>query len=230
MRIFLGISLLATLWTTVDANQFSISKDFNVLQVNGENFKSKFWGKKHDIKLENGPQTIELEYEAFYDVGYDNHEKITSQPFIIRFNCTGADLEVIYSKPDQRELAKEYALAPRFKIVTSAEKLEIPVEFLTSEASARTGLLGFLKQSPTGESAHKKAVEADENKKVEQDKYAKPTETDGAKAKNLDACANLSTSPALEKVNNQAPLEELRLWWKKASLEERQTFMREILQ
>ena len=215
MRLFLGISLLATLWTSVYAEQLSISKDFNVLGVNGENFKSKFFGKTHNLKLQKGSQTIELQYEAFYDVGNNNHEKITSQPFIIRFNCTGADLEVIYSKPDQLELAKDYASAPRFKIVTTSEKLEIPVEFLTSETSRRTGLLSFLKQSPTEEGANKKAPHA---------------ETIGAKTDNPASSPDLSPSPTINEVKKQEPLEHLRMWWKKASHEERQTFMREILQ
>ena len=233
MKKLLSLWILAYLPFSVWANQLDLSKDFNVLKVNGQAYKSSFLGKSHNIKLGLGPQRLELQYEAFYDVGFDDHEKITSAPFVVRFNSTGVELVADYVKPDTRFLAQKYATTPRFKLFTKGEHLEIPVDFLPAENKEHAGILGFFNKKDQARTTESNMENPVIQKKILNQDTAIPEKVSSNSAKVVESEKNLNaenitkTENPPKKENNT--LEELRFWWDRASIEDRQIFIREIL-
>jgi uncharacterized protein YccT (UPF0319 family) len=212
--VLCSMAVCSSLW----ADQLTISKDFNILSINGQKFSSSFLGRKDTIELTNGAQNIELQYEVFYDVGFDDHEKVTSKPFAIQFNTVGEDLKIDYTKPANPKLAEPYAAKPSFKILTEAGKV-VPVQFGQIQTSSSSGLLSFF----SGGASEKEEVSSTSDQIPSEQKTEILNESKYHEIK--------STSTPSEKQNTEESehLIQLRYWWQKASVDERQIFMREIL-
>ena len=179
------------------SDELRLPEVFNVLEVNGEKQKFKLFEKERVVPLTKGPQKILLQYEDFYGVGFDDHEKVKSKPFILSFEHEGGDLKADFNRPEFLKIAQLFAENPDLKLVdvTTGKRVSMDLEPM---------------------------------------KKTEPTQSEVMNSEAMKPAVLTSVSnplvPELEKSPaKKAPIEQLRVWWKRASLEERKTFMTEIL-
>jgi uncharacterized protein YccT (UPF0319 family) len=169
---------------SLSSNQLIIPEAFDVIKVNGEKSKTFIFSNNRKIKLKQGRYSIELRYVDFYDQGFDDFEKVISEPFLLHFNYDGnGDLTTDFKKPESIAEAKKYAENPQLKIL-------------------------------------QKSGGALENQNLSQLNELKKAENIKPKPKKAQA----------QKDDDKMALEQLRLWWGRANLEQRQRFIKEILQ
>lgn len=159
------------------ADQLILPEAINVLEVNGKPFKTSFFSSKRKVKLTKGEQKVLVQYVDYYDLDFDDHEKVKSKPFLLIFQHDKGDLSTNFVRPETLKAAKAFALKPSLKLIHQANQKEVAVKAKVVK--------------PVSPELKIEAVE-------------KPVSTEGT-------------------------LEKLRYWWKKASYEDRQVFMREIL-
>ena len=68
--------------------------------------------------MKEGLQRIDLQYVDYYDAGFDDHDKVKSEPFYIEFNYQGGDLKTDFVRPETLEAAKAFAANPSIKIIS----------------------------------------------------------------------------------------------------------------
>jgi len=159
------------------ADQLVLPEAINVLEVNGKPFKTSFFSSKRKVKLTKGEQKILVQYVDYYDLDFDDHEKVKSKPFLLSFQHDKGDLSTDFIRPETLKAAKAFALKPSLNLVHQVNQKKVVVK------------AEVVKPVPP---------------KLKVETVEKPDST-------------------------EETLEKLRYWWKKASYEDRQIFMREVL-
>jgi uncharacterized protein YccT (UPF0319 family) len=212
------------------SDQLTLPEFFNVLMVNGQKQKTKWFQKERVIALTKGDQKILLQYEDFYDVGFDDHEKVTSRPFVLSFHHEKGDLKADFIRPEFLKMAQLFAKNPDLKLieVKTGKRVSMHLEAMSKKETKKheaKNVAPLKEPFPTSTPAKMKikAPIAQPEKKPAMLAPVKIPEN-----VNIRTPAQES-SPETPAKTTKTPLDHLRVWWKRASIEERQSFMRDIL-
>jgi uncharacterized protein YccT (UPF0319 family) len=202
-----------------------------VLKVNGEKQKFKLFQKERVIPLVKGPQQIILQYEDFYDVGFDDHEKVKSKPFMITFNHEEGHLKADFIRPEFLKIAQLFAENPDLKLVDvkTGKRISMDLESMTREQVKEHGANRIpMEDAVITSTPAKKEVKSSDQKKKKMSPSIMAPETSNESVQTQVEFSKRTSGKSPSEVS-KAPLDHLRAWWKRASIEERQVFMREIL-
>lgn len=202
---YLGVGLLmsGSLW----ADHLLLPEAFNIIEVNGKRQGWSMFKKERKIDLEKGPYKILLQYEDFYDQGFDDHEKVKSKPIMITFQHEGGDLKTEFNRPEFVKIARLFAENPDLKIVDAktGKRISMDLEILKRP---NKGVTALKKETP-----QVKSYRAEDSKNIE----AKPV------------TKSVASQVLPSKMKSKDPLAQLNHWWHKASLEQRQAFLKKVL-
>ncbi|WP_158678069.1 DUF2057 domain-containing protein [Pseudoalteromonas sp. T1lg23B] len=115
VKIFgLFIALLA-LHSFAYANSATVnfSTELYPLQVNEQEVEHSLFSKVTELELAPGRHILKLKYNDLYELNYDEHEIIESEPFwVIVELMNEGDYQVVFQRPETVDLAKQFAKHP----------------------------------------------------------------------------------------------------------------------
>lgn len=222
-RPWMSILCLGTapLWS----DQLILPEAFNILKVNGQKHNVSLLSKERKVELEAGPQRILLQYVDFYDIDHDDHEKVVSKPFLLKFKHEGGgNITTDFVRPEFLKIARLFASNPEIKLVDANGK-RIPAELAAPRETGKTQTMIAKKQN----------TELKDRSKINEEPHLKQAK-DGP-LKNRPHKAEMKALKKKRQENKQSaqtldsrsPLEQLEHWWTKASFDEKQSFLKKIL-
>ncbi|CAH9065700.1 hypothetical protein PSECIP111951_03421 [Pseudoalteromonas holothuriae] len=178
----------------------NFSTELYPLQINDEVVEHSLFSKVTELTLSPGNYALKLKYSDLYELEYDEHEVVESEPFWVTLNIhQEGDYTVLFTRPGDVELAKQFAKKPMAQI-------QMP------DQQVRT--LGVLKQRP---------LLAYANNEVQHAPKALPVELQTAP---LPASVTPKQQP--QGVSHPDAYSMLEFWWQQASEAQRAVFLEKI--
>lgn len=84
------------------------------LAVNDQQVEKSWFSSANEVTLSLGKNVVKLKYLDLFEVDYDQHEIVESEPFWLEINVIDADkpLKIMFNKPDSVAAAKAFVSAP----------------------------------------------------------------------------------------------------------------------
>ncbi|SFD14599.1 DUF2057 family protein [Pseudoalteromonas denitrificans] len=111
MRYFLFF--LSFFSCSVFAVQIKFPEELIPLQVDSNKIEHSLFSPVDEIKLTQGMHKIQLKYSDLFELDFDDHEVVESQPFWIKVNISSkSNYRLIFDAPQDVEAAHIFAKAP----------------------------------------------------------------------------------------------------------------------
>ncbi|NMR27687.1 DUF2057 domain-containing protein [Pseudoalteromonas sp. NEC-BIFX-2020_015] len=119
------------------------------LQVGDKKIEQSFFHRIDELDLAPGQYQFKLKYSDLYELSYDEHEVIDSEPFWVNVTiASGTDYDVVFNRAENAVAAKVFAEAPQVSLQAKGASLGIPLDLIAAEDI--TGTKGQKKAPPTG--------------------------------------------------------------------------------
>ncbi|NOU51187.1 DUF2057 domain-containing protein [Pseudoalteromonas sp. JBTF-M23] len=112
------VFLLLTLWVgghlgLAHSATVNFSQELYPLQVNEEEVEHSLFSKVTELTLAPGKYALKLKYSDLYELDYDEHEVVESEPFWVTMLIDQeGDYQLLFNRPADVELAKQFANKP----------------------------------------------------------------------------------------------------------------------
>ena len=182
--------------TDNEVSTFSVPEKFNLLAVDGVKYSNSSIRSGAIFKVLPGVHELLIEYQDFWDLGGEEHEKVTSKPIAIRVTTQAGKQYTIDSKIlEDVEHAQAFAKKPKITIIDNLSKQSVSAEIKYNRyvGSFLSSLFGPSEAVPT-----------------------QLTETDGANR------AVTSSTPSAK--DEGKALEMLKYWWETANKNQQDSF------
>lgn len=124
---------------------FTIPGEFNLLFIDGERYKSPFAQDGAVLQILPGEHQFVIEYQDFWEIAPDEHERIESQPFAVSFTAVaGNNFGIEHKKLKEIEDARAYAKDPKLNIKNLSTHKLAPTE-IKYRLKDKTYLTNFVK-------------------------------------------------------------------------------------
>lgn len=102
---------------------------FNVLFINGQKYKGSILSAGVTLELLPGTQQLVIEYEEIWDITNDEHERLISQPLLVKFDTKAGKTYLVKSiNLNDITAARRFARKPRISLVEQQSGRLLPVE------------------------------------------------------------------------------------------------------
>jgi len=177
-----------------------LPEELNLLSVDDNKYAGKFFGG-NDTRLELAPglHRVVVEYEIFFDISVDEHQRILSKPFQITFNAEpGKQYSIKLPSFDDVENAEKYASKPVFELIDRSTNQNVAADVVHHE-----GTRGLFAQF---------------NQQVEFNKPVRHTIPAAAVPVRRTVTSSHTT--------DDMPATMLKYWWGQASEQQRRNFIK----
>lgn len=215
MRFIASFILLTSLlsFSCLAETQLEIAEAFNVRAVNGKLYSKGLFSQTRKLKLKPGLNLIALEYEeVFENDDGENFDIIKSDTFILKvYLKRNQDYRQRYTRPHNASAARRYRLNPVFEIIEFDRKnnRQLNIKFEMQPLAAAGGSDSFLiSKTRAGKKSTLDLSHPNRNKSKHSNKEVIPEKS----LMQTDAKSNA--------------VRMLEYWWKQATPEEREAFLR----
>lgn len=118
------ILLLIALVPAAHAAKLNFPEEIIPLQVGEKTIEHSFFSKVREVQLEPGQYQLKMRYSDLYEVGYDDHEIIESEPFWATVKITQqGQYHIEFNRPKNVVAAKTFAEQPLIQLQAPDESL-----------------------------------------------------------------------------------------------------------
>lgn len=108
---------------------FVVPANFNLLAIDGVKYSQPVLRDGATVNVLPGSHQFIIEYQDFWNIDGDNHEKVTSNPLSVTFAAKAGDQYSINTTPlETVEQARAFAEKPGISVVDTASKQSVSVE------------------------------------------------------------------------------------------------------
>lgn len=205
MRKLLLISGITSLCLSLSsmAETIYFPEELVPLQVGERVIEQSFFSRVDDLELAPGTYKLKLKYTDLYELGYDDHKVIESEPFWVQLKVDeGKNYDMVFNRAENAVAAEVFAKSPKVSIKSHNSALAEPLSILSSNQISA----------------------APEVKQVAPAQVTTATVATG-NATTLPAKAP-SNHAAMQQSPSAAAM--LDFWWQQASPQERQAFLKKV--
>jgi len=178
----------------------TIPQEFDVTFVNGKEYSKPMFTKETRIELLPGVNDIVMEYMIIWDIAYDQHMKVLSQPFLLHFEAVaGFRYQVSFDQPATLKEARAFAELPELKLL-DATGAPVAAAELRYQSNTATLMAGFTQ-------------------------VKKEFAVSGT-----DSAAPSTAPATTQAGDNPKAMEMLQYWWQEAGTAQREAFKKWINQ
>ncbi len=215
-RFFLLVGLIMTSAMSFASVTLYYPEDFDVLVVNGEEYKSTWVSKnkgKLDLDTDLASQQVVMRYRQVFDDG-DDFDVVKSKAFSIEFKLVaGMDqLYLVFDQPSDADAAKRYAKKPEVGL-SSIEPQKRQKKML-SEAAGSSLVSVTL------------AYDVDQRSWLESFVSSDSSSSSGVVVS--QPVAEIGQASDEVPRPKQSAISQLFFWWDQASASERETFLNHV--
>jgi hypothetical protein len=101
------------------AATLSFPEELVPLQVNGEKVEHSLFGKKLDFTLPIGTHQVQVKYSDLYELDYDEHQTVSSDPFWVAVTITqDGEYRLGFNRASDIDAAEKFAQSPSVYVIT----------------------------------------------------------------------------------------------------------------
>ncbi|CAM4060088.1 DUF2057 domain-containing protein [Pseudoalteromonas byunsanensis] len=116
--LFIALLLLLNL-SYANSATVNFSVELYPLQVNDQEVEHSLFSKVTELEVAPGRHILKMKYNDLYELNYDEHEVIESEPFWVVVELTDeGDYQVVFQRPETVDLAKQFAKHPSASLRT----------------------------------------------------------------------------------------------------------------
>lgn len=107
----LGLFIMAV---NSHAASLNFSEELVPLKVGERTIEHSLFSRKDQVEVPQGTYFVELKYKDLYEIDYDSHQTIESEPFVIKVvvDDANADYAISMKRAENIAGAKQYVAAP----------------------------------------------------------------------------------------------------------------------
>lgn len=150
MLITAAAALLMSM--SVSAGNIHFPEELVPLQVGERVIESSLFSRVDDIELAPGSYRLKLKYTDLYELGFDDHEVIESEPFWVDITIDdNKDYDMVFNRADNAVSAKIFAEAPLVSLKAKGASVAQPLSVIsnTQLASQKPALQNTVPAGPT---------------------------------------------------------------------------------
>lgn len=183
-----------------------IPEELDIVSVDNVNQSSTiFSGGDATLKLQPGPHKIVVEYDVIFDIGYDDHEPITSEYFQISFSAAaGKQYYIKIPSFNNVEEARAYANKPVVDLIDRSSNQSVAAEITYREFDG-TFSKHYTKPLITSK--------------------PEPAPVNSAAMVSAPATSTSNTPKSDSEATVDRPLKMLEYWWQQANEQQRKKFI-----
>lgn len=103
----------------VQAATLSFPEELIPLKVNGEKVEHSLFSKKLDFDLPVGTHKVQLKYSDLYELDYDEHQTVSSEPFWVEVSIIqDGKYKIGFNRAKDIDAAEQFAQSPAVYVVT----------------------------------------------------------------------------------------------------------------
>lgn len=206
---------------------FIVPKEFQLLYVDDESYRQSFLIEGVEVTMLPGAHDLVFEYMQIWDIDSESHERIKTQPFLIRFTAAaGKTYSLGFPEQNSIEDARAFASDPKVEVIDTANN-----KVLQAEVKYNLGEEGFLAKLFGSSKSDTKSTDSSVN--VEQQSSATSTEAASAAAASAAAVAVTAVENKMKNDadkasavdNDSQAMQMLKYWWQQADQKEQEKFL-----
>lgn len=126
------ISVLALFFSTFSiAETLYFPEELVPLQVDERKIAGSLFSRVDKIELAPGSYKLKLKYTDLYNLSYDNHKIIESEPFWVSVTVApGEDYALVFNRANNVVAAKAFASAPQVSLKAKGSTLAKPLNII----------------------------------------------------------------------------------------------------
>ncbi|WP_286261366.1 DUF2057 family protein [Thalassotalea atypica] len=204
----------------VVASSLTIDEPLELLKINGQEHVANFFASKTSIDLVKGRHVVLMRYkDIFDDSDEDDHTTVKSEPFIVIFDITDDNQQLVAVSPEINNLkaARGFAEEPSMSLIEQATDSVVSTEVMSLVEFEQKQFQAAITLPP---------VKQKPSTPVVVDQKVKLSQTVQNPKKNFQAIKdNASLNDASQ---NTRALEMLMYWWQEASQEDKKIFLEKV--
>ncbi|ALS34443.1 hypothetical protein PTRA_a3473 [Pseudoalteromonas translucida KMM 520] len=131
--ILLGSAAALLFSVSSMAENIHFPEEFVPLQVGERIIESSIFSRVDDIELAPGSYKLKLKYTDLYDLGYDDHEVVESEPFWVNVTIeAGKDYILEFNRAKNAVAAKVFAQSPQVSLKAKGSALAAPLSVISN--------------------------------------------------------------------------------------------------
>ena len=137
--ILLGSAAALLFSVSSMAENIHFPEEFVPLQVGERVIESSIFSRVDDIELAPGSYKLKLKYTDLYDLGYDDHEVVESEPFWVNVTIeAGKDYILEFNRAKNAVAAKVFAQSPQVSLKAKGSALAAPLSVISNAQLTNT--------------------------------------------------------------------------------------------
>ena len=133
------------------AENIHFPEEFVPLQVGERIIESSLFSRVDDVELAPGTYQLKLKYTDLYDLGYDDHEVIESEPFWVNVTIeAGKDYTLVFNRAENAVAAKVFAQSPMVSLKAKGSALAAPLSVVSNNQLASEATVRTMREAPAG--------------------------------------------------------------------------------
>lgn len=137
--ILLGSAAALLFSVSSMAENIHFPEEFVPLQVGERVIESSIFSRVDDIELAPGSYKLKLKYTDLYDLGYDDHEVVESEPFWVNVTIeAGKDYTLEFNRAKNVVAAKVFAQSPQVSLKAKGSALAAPLSVISNAQLTNT--------------------------------------------------------------------------------------------
>lgn len=133
------------------AENIHFPEEFVPLQVGERVIESSIFSRVDDVELAPGTYQLKLKYTDLYDLGYDDHEVIESEPFWVNVTVeAGKDYTLVFNRAENAVAAKVFAEAPQVSLKAKGSTLAEPLNVIAERQLQSAQFNQQVSETPAG--------------------------------------------------------------------------------
>ena len=137
--ILLGSAAALLFSVSSMAENIHFPEEFVPLQVGERVIESSIFSRVDDIELAPGSYKLKLKYTDLYDLGYDDHEVVESEPFWVNVTIeAGKDYTLEFNRAKNAVAAKVFAQSPQVSLKAKGSALAAPLSVISNAQLTNT--------------------------------------------------------------------------------------------
>lgn len=131
--ILLGSAAALLFSVSSMAENIHFPEEFVPLQVGERIIESSIFSRVDDIELAPGSYKLKLKYTDLYDLGYDDHEVVESEPFWVNVTIeAGKDYILEFNRAKNAVAGKVFAQSPQVSLKAKGSALAAPLSVISN--------------------------------------------------------------------------------------------------
>ena len=115
------------------AETIHFPEEFVPLQVGERLIEQSFFSRVDDVELAPGTYQLKLKYTDLYELGFDDHEVIESEPFWVDITIDdNKDYDMVFNRADNAVSAKIFAEAPQVSLKAKGASVAQPLSVISN--------------------------------------------------------------------------------------------------